>query len=441
MTADADHRTHPSGRPTIARVLRELSHQMPLAISVAAVLAVITGVLSARTPPVHRAAITAVVVPGSAGDTSKTADLARLTAAYVAAAHTPAVLAAATKGTGWDTEQAASSISVHPGSTPGVVEVLVSVPGAQGSSDQATQVASAVPTALQSQVLTEHDSAVAVWTDDLKKQLASVRAQYSAAEPGSANQARADADVVVRLAQLSTIQRAQPPALMAPSTAISLPDLHHQPLLDAVAAFALITVVTAALAMLISGRRGATVTRTSGRRLAARGRGTYLELSSSAAVGDPALLPLRGDIARALEAGREVVVLVATGTDLNEATALLVPASVDTTHLVVAGLHHPWWRYVNATDVAHVVLVANYGSAPRQRATDAIRAATGMGAPAHLLLLTGATYRSPTRARTLPARAPDAPQAPTAPSDPSPQPGQAPSSDPTRALNQQPSQT
>jgi len=382
----------PAASSRTTGLLRELARHAPLALAVALLVALLAGLLSARAEPVHRASTSGVVVPGSAGDTTDPDDAARVAAAYVAAATDPALLATAAAGAGWSAEQAAERISVGLGGAPGVVDVTVTTSGAGSSTQQAQEVAAAVLPALEPAVLAEHTAAVQVWTGRLDEQLAAVQtelAQLSATSPGSADAARLAADVELRQQQLSRIERAQPPALMSSGEAAALPDVvpASHALRDAAVAFAVTALLVAGIATALAGRRGHALTRATGRRLARRGRGSYLEVPRDP-VGTSVLLPLRAAVGGALAAGRQVVVLVAPGATRGEAASMVAPAGAGSSHLVVVNLDQPWWRYVDATRAAQVVLVAPYGSGSRALAEEATTALAPLGAPVHVVLLT-----------------------------------------------------
>lgn len=248
-------------------------------------------------------------------------------------------------------------------------------------------------------MLQQHAAAIKVWTDQLQAQLASVRAQYSAAAPGSANQGRADADVVVRLQQLSAIYRAQPPLLLESGAARALPDDTTRAWLVALVAFTAATLLALAIGALLSTRRGGALTPSSAQRLAHRGHSTYLQVPLDD-LGSATLLPLRGDVARALSTGHQVLVLVAAGLTRGEAAALLIRAGADTTHLAVVDLDEPWWRYVDAAVVAEVVVVATDGAATVSQVEEATAAAAGMGATSHIVMLTATSSAPPPAPRS-----------------------------------------
>ncbi|MBF5080310.1 hypothetical protein [Quadrisphaera sp. INWT6] len=389
----------PAASSRATGLLRELARHAPLALAVALPVALLvgllTGPLGARAEVVHRATTSGVVVPGSAGDTTDPDDAARVAAAYVAAATDPELLATAAAGTGWTAEQASERIAVALGETPGVVDVTVTTSGAGTSTEQAQEVAAAVLPALEPAVLAEHTAAVQTWTDQLDEQLAAVQAQLAqvnATAPGSADANRLAADAELRVQQLSRIERAQPPALMSSGQAVALPDVvpastAGRAWRDAAVAFVVTALLVAALATALAGRRGHALTRATGRRLARRGLGSYLEVPRDP-VGTSALLPLRAAVGSALAAGQQVVVLVAPGATRGEAASMVAPAGAGSAHLVVVNLDQPWWRYVDATRAAQVVLVAPYGSSSRALADEATTALAPLGAPVHVVLLT-----------------------------------------------------
>lgn len=369
--------------------LREQVRHAPLALGLALLVALVVGLLTARAEPVHGATATAVVVPGSAGDTADPDDASRVAAAYVAAASDPAVLARASASAGWTAEEAARNIDVSLGEAPGVVDVTVTTSGAGSSTEQAQAVAGAVPAALQTAVLAEHAAVISSWTDQLTSQLQGVQEQLAAAAPDSGEAQRLAADAQLRVEQLGRIGRAQPPALMGSGAAVALPDVvaPRHAWRDAAVAFVVTALVAALGAVLLSGLRGAALTRATGRRLARRGRGSYLEVPRDP-VGTSVLLPLRGAVGSALAAGQQVVVLVAPGCHRGEAASLVAPAGAGSAHLVVVHLDQPWWRYVDATRVAQAVVVAPYGASARALADEAVASLAALGAPAHVVLLT-----------------------------------------------------
>ncbi len=379
----------PAASSRATGLLRELARHAPLALAVALLVALLTGLLSARAEPVHRATTSGVVVPGSAGDTTDPDDAARVASAYVAAAADPALLATAADGAGWSAEEASQNIAVGLGGAPGVVDVTVTTSGPGSSTEQAQEVAAAVLPALEPVVLAEHTAAVQTWTDQLDEQLAAVQAELATAAPGSTDATRLAADAELRLQQLSRIERAQPPALLGSGEAVALPDVvpASHAWRDAAVAFVVTALLVAGIATALAGRRGQVLTRATGRRLARRGRGSYLEVPRDP-VGTSVLLPLRAAVGGALAAGQQVVVLVAPGATRGEAASMVAPAGAGSSHLVVVNLDQPWWRYVDATRAAQVVLVAPYGSGSRALAEEATTALAPLGAPVHVVLLT-----------------------------------------------------
>jgi capsular polysaccharide biosynthesis protein len=282
--------------------------------------------------------------------------------------------------TGWSAATLREHVQLAPGPSPMLLIFTVTAP----SSDMARQLVKAMVVTVAQAAFANNERDAGTKLEQVQASIAAEEAANATRAPDDPARAQSDARLSDLRSQLSGLQTGGDALTVLATPETSAAPVSPQPLSEALVAGLAALVVAAELIVVWRGRIGSKPNRTWARRMAHRYQAGF-EVAPVTQGELPTLLS--AELSGLQREGRAVLVL--QGADAVFPRSAVLPTNGEGAQgrMLSAPLDNPWWRHVDATDVALGVVLVSTQSSDRKHAEAALRELTALGVPRRWLVL------------------------------------------------------